>query len=64
MNIDGVQFTFADNGIILEFNGRDKDREWCTRKEVFPSWVVALERAQQVFEARNDGSIFQECDRD
>lgn len=64
MNIEGFNIQFADNGVILEFSGRDKDREWCSRKEVFPTWVVALERAQQIYEARYDGSIFYPSDKD
>lgn len=64
MKIDGFAVNFADNGVILEFNGRDSTGDWCSRKEVFPSFVVAIERAQQVFEARHDGSIFQDCDKD
>ena len=64
MKIDGFNVQFADHGVILEFNGRDSTGDWCSRKEVFPSFVVAIERAQQVFEAREDGSIFQDCDKD
>lgn len=64
MRIDGFNIQFADNGVILEFSGRNTENDWCSRKEVFPSFVVALERAQQVFEAREDGSIFQDCDKD
>ena len=64
MKIDGFNVQFADNGIILEFNGRDSAGDWCSRKEVFPSFVVGIERAQQVFEAREDASIFQDCDKD
>jgi hypothetical protein len=64
VKIDSFNIQFADNGVILEFNGRDSENDWCSRKEVFPSFVVAIERAQQVFEARHDGSIFQDCDKD
>jgi len=64
MNIEGFNIQFADNGVILEFNGRDSEGDWCSRKEVFPTWIVAIERAEQVFEARHDGSIFQDCDKD
>ena len=64
MKIDSFNIQFADNGVILEFNGRDSENDWCSRKEVFPTWIVAIERAQQVFEARHDGSIFQDCDKD
>ena len=64
MKIDSFNIQFADNGVILEFNGRDSEGDWCSRKEVFPTWIVAIERAEQVFEARHDGSIFQEEDKD
>ena len=64
MKIDSFNIQFADNGVILEFSGRDGEGDWCSRKEVFPTWIVALERAQQVYEARYDGSVFQNCDRD
>ena len=64
MKIDSFNIQFADNGVILEFNGRDSENDWCSRKEVFPTWIVAIERAQQVFEARHDGSVFQDCDKD
>ena len=64
MKIDSFNIQFADNGVILEFNGRDSSGDWCSRKEVFPSFEVAIDRSQQVFEARHDGSIFQEEDKD
>ena len=64
MKIDSFNIQFADNGIILEFNGRDSEGDWCSRKEVFPTWIVAIERAQQVFEARHDGCVFPDCDKD
>lgn len=62
MKIDGINFTFADNGVIVEFSGQDNEDNWCSRKEVFPSWVVALDRAQTVYEARHTGEVFQPVD--
>jgi len=64
MKIEGLQLIFADNGVIVEFDGRNATGDWCKRKEVFPTWVTAFERANTVWEARFDGSVFQKIDID
>ncbi len=64
MKIESVELVFANNGVILEFRGRDEQDDWCTRKEVYPTWVVAAERAQIVWMSRFDGSVFQSIDVD
>ena len=60
MKIEGIQMTFAHNGVILEFDGRSAAGDWCKRKEVFPTWVSAYERAHTVWESRFDGAVFQD----
>ena len=64
MKIEGVQLTFANNGVIVEFDGRNATGDWCKRKEVFPSFISALDRAQIVWQSRFDGSAFQDIDID
>lgn len=64
LKIDSVELSFADNGVIVHFCGRDKNDEYCTRKEVYPTWIVASERAQIVWQSRFDGSVFQAIDVD
>lgn len=64
MKIEGVQLTFANNGVIVEFDGRNATGEWCKRKEVFPTFISALDRAQIVWQSRFDGSAFQDIDVD
>jgi predicted glutamine amidotransferase len=64
MKVEGVQLTFAHNGVIVEFDGKNAAGEWCRRKEVFPTWITASERAQIVWQSRFDGSVFQDCDID
>ena len=62
LKIDSVQLNFADNGVIVEYNGQNSNGDWCSRKEVFPSWITATERASYVWECRFDGSIFNTTD--
>jgi len=62
MKVEGVQLIFAHNGVIVEFDGRNAAGDWCRRKEVFPSFVVAMDRAQIVWQSRFDGSVFQDID--
>ena len=64
MKIEGVQLTFAHNGVIVEFDGRNAAGDWCRRKEVFHTWITASERAQIVWQSRFDGSVFQDIDID
>jgi len=64
MKIEGVQLTFANNGVIVEFDGRNPTGDWCKRKEVFPTFISALDRAQIVWQSRFDGSAFQDIDVD
>ncbi len=64
LKIEEVTMSFADNGVIVEFRGRDQQGDYCNRKEVYPTWVVASERAQIVWMARYDGSVFQSIDVD
>jgi len=64
MKIDSVDLKFADNGVIVEYSGQNKENDWCSRKEVFPSWITAIERASHVWECRFDGSLFDVTDVD
>lgn len=64
MKIKSVQLAFAHNGVIVEFDGKNATGEWCRRKELFPTWIIASERAQIVWQSRFDGSVFQDCDID
>lgn len=64
LRIESVQMTFADNGVIVEFRGQNAKDDWCTRKEVFPTWIVASERAQVVWMSRYDGNVFEAIDVD
>lgn len=60
LKIESVELTFASNGIILDFRGQNPENDWCTRKEVFPTWVSAYERAHTVWESRFDGAVFED----
>jgi hypothetical protein len=64
MKIESVELSFADNGVIVEYRGQDANDDWCSRKEVFPTWSVASERAQIVWLSRFDGSVFSAIDVD
>lgn len=64
LKIESVELTFASNGVIVEFRGRDEKEDWCTRKEVYPTWITASERAQIVWQSRFDGSVFHDADID
>jgi hypothetical protein len=64
LKIESVELTFASNGVIVDFRGQNPEGDWCTRKEVFPTWITASERAQLVWQSRFDGAVFQEVDID
>ena len=64
MKIESVELSFADNGVIVEYRGQDANDDQCSRKEVFPTWSVASERAQIVWLSRFDGSVFSAIDVD
>jgi hypothetical protein len=55
LKIESVELTFASNGVIVDY---------CSRKEVFPTWITASERAQIVWQSRFDGSVFHDSDID
>ena len=62
LKIESVELTFAHNGVIVDFRGQNPEGDWCTRKEVFPTFVVAMDKVAQIWEARYSGTIFQGID--
>jgi|TARA_B100001059_G_scaffold30289_1_gene24526 hypothetical protein len=64
LKIESVELTFASNGVIVDYRGQNANNDYCSRKEVFPTWITASERAQIVWQSRFDGSVFHDSDID